>query len=274
MYAAAFIGDKIIDLAGWDQGQAAETSNLSMSSNYNFQNVSYIGGTYGRQFNRSGTMASCSFSSRFELPDPLAGQYQRWVTYFIQSMQIRLAMQSGCTFKLTQPFPGLIGTRQVETATGLGTATANGNVNITLTSIGTGPTPGPTAGLDIDPYTIVVPVTSGQTPTTWMETVRTYFKSSPVILQHFSVSGTGANLVLTRKSPYAANNDNINIAIANGTPSPGITAATTSVNATPAVAWSPMNELTFYDANVNVSTTQVGTSVLLNTSVTGRLIAP
>jgi len=32
--------------------------------------------------------------------------------------------------------------------------------------------------------------------------------------------------------------------------------------------------LTFYDASVNVSTTQVGTSVMLNTSVTGRLTAP
>jgi len=35
-----------------------------------------------------------------------------------------------------------------------------------------------------------------------------------------------------------------------------------------------MNEITFYDANVSVAASQIGTSVLLNTSVTGRLVAP
>lgn len=263
MYAAAFIGDKIIDLAGWDQGQGAETSNLSMSSNYNFQNVSYIGGTYGRQFFRSGTMASCSFSSRFELIDGTTDQYQRWVSYFLQSMPIRLADQYGCTLKLTQPFPTFMGTRQVETATGSGTITTSGNASITLTG----------AGLDVSPYTISVPVVSGQTPSQWMLTVRSYFRSSPFIIQYFNVSGSGADMILTRKSPYAGNDTTLNIAIANGT-SVGITAAPTSASTTPGVAFSPMNELTFYDASVNVSTTQVGTSVMLNTSVTGRLVAP
>ena len=262
MYAAAFIGDKIIDLAGWDQGQGAETSNLSMSSNYNFQNVSYIGGTYGRQFNRSGTMASCSFSSRFELPDPYSDQYQRRVSHFIQSMQIRLAMQSGCTFKLTQPFPGLMGTRQVETATGIGTIGTGGFATVTLTG----------AGLDVSPYVLSIPVNPGEIDFTWMFRIKSYYIADPVITQFFNVSGSGANLVLTRKSPYAANDSTLNIEIKNGTCT-GIT-TTNSVNTTAAVAWSPMNELTFYDANVNVATTQVGTSVMLNTSVTGRLIAP
>ena len=80
-------------------------------------------------------------------------------------------------------------------------------------------------------------------------------------------------MILTRKSPYAGNDTTLNIAIANGT-SVGITAAPTSASTTSGVAFSPMNELTFYDASVNVSTTQVGTSVMLNTSVTGRLVAP
>ena len=263
MYAAAFIGDKIIDLAGWDQGQGAETSNLSISSNYNFQNVSYIGGTYGRQFFRSGTMASCSFSSRFELRDAGAFWYQRWVSYFIQSMPIRLANQSGCTFKLTQPYPTLMGTRQVETATGIGTISTSGNASITLTGV----------GLDASPYLISVPVVSGETPSQWMLTVRSYFQADPLVLQFFNVSGSGADMILTRKSPYAGNDTTLNIAIANGT-SVGITAAPTSVSTTAGVPFTPMTELTFYDASVNVSTTQVGTSVMLNTSVIGRLTAP
>jgi hypothetical protein len=263
MYAAAFIGDKIIDLAGWDQGQGAETSNLSMSSNYNFQNVSYIGGTYGRQFFRSGTMASCSFSSRFELRDALSDWYHRRVSYFIQSMPIRLANQSGCTLKLTQPYPTLMGTRQIETATGIGTITTSGLATIMLTG----------AGLDASPHWISVPVASGQTPSQWMSAVRTYFEVDALTKQFFNVSGSGADMILTRKSPYAGNDTTLNIAIANGTCT-GITAAPTSVNTTAGVPFTPMSELTFYDASVNVSTTQVGTSVMLNTSVTGRLTAP
>jgi hypothetical protein len=35
-----------------------------------------------------------------------------------------------------------------------------------------------------------------------------------------------------------------------------------------------MSEITFYDANVSVAASQIGTSVLLNTSVTGRLVTP
>lgn len=263
MYAAAFIGDKIIDLAGWDQGQGAETSNLSISSNYNFQNVSYIGGTYGRQFFRSGTMASCSFSSRFELRDGFSTQYQRWVSYFMQSMPVKLADQSGCTFKLTQPYPTFMGTRQVETATGVGTITGSGTASVTLTGV----------GLDTASHVLSVPVTSGQTPSQWMLTVRSYFQADPLVLQFFNVTGSGADMVLTRKSPYAANDSTLNIAIANGTCT-GITAAPTSVNTTAGAAFSAMSQMTFYDASVNVSTTQVGTSVMLNTSVIGRLTAP
>jgi len=261
MYAAAFIGDKIIDLAGWDQGQGAETSGLNVTYKTNFQGVSYIGGTYGRQFFRPGTMASASFTSRFQLIDGSSAQYQRWVSYFVQQMPVRLANQSGCTVKLSQPWN--TGTPQVETATGIGTIGTAGNAKITLTSTAT----------DFSPLVITFPVTSGQVPSSWMATARAYFSTTPSIQQFFNVSGTGADLVLTRKSPYASNDTTLNMAIANDTCT-GITAAPTSTNTTAGVALDPMNELIFYDASVDVAVTQIGTSVILNTSVNGRLTSP
>jgi hypothetical protein len=263
MYAAAFIGNKIIDLAGWDQGSGAETSNLSISYDSQFQSVSYVGGTWGRQFWRPGTMATVSFDSRFSFPDPISNQYQRFVSYFLLVLPTYFSNQQGATLKLAQPYPTAMGTRQVETATGIGTITGSGNVRVTLTA----------AGIDINPLAIDVPVTLGQTASQWMQTVRNYFSAIPQVQMQFSVSGSGADMILTRRSPYAGNDSTLNIAIAQTTAT-GITAAPTSVNTTAGVAFSPMNEITFYDANISVAASQVGTSVLLNTSVTGRLVAP
>ena len=264
MYAAAFIGNKIIDLAGWDQGPGAETSNLSISYDSQFQSVPYVGGTWGRQFWRPGTMATVSFDSRFSLLDGTRTDlYQRFISYFLLSLPSYFSNQQGSTLKLNQPYPTLMGTRQVETATGVGTVTGAGNVRVTLTA----------SGMDGSPLAIDVPVTLGQTASQWMATVRGYFSTTPQVQMYFVVSGSGTNMVLTRKSPYAGNDSTLNIAIAQTTAT-GITAAPTSVNTTAGVAFSPMNEITFYDANVSVAASQVGTSVLLNTSVTGRLAAP
>jgi hypothetical protein len=265
MYAAAFIGDKIIDLAGWDQGPSAETSNLSLSYNNQFQSVNYIGGTWGRQFFRSGSMATVSFDSRFSLVDADSNQYQRFISYFLLVLPIYFSNQQNSTLKLTQPYPTLMGTRQVETATGIGTVTGAGNVRVILTA----------SGMDGSPLTFDVPVTLGQTASQWMATVRAYFSANPKVQMLFAVSGSGADMILTRRSPYAVNDSTLNISIGGtGTTATGITAVPTSVNTTAGVAFISMSEITFYDANVSVAASQIGTSVLLNTSVTGRLAAP
>jgi hypothetical protein len=262
MYAAAFIGDKIIDLAGWDQGPGSETSNLRISYDSQFQQVSYVGGTWGRQFWRPGTMATINFDSRFSFPDAFPTQYQRFVSHFLLSLPNYFLNQKGATLKLAQPYPNS-GIRQVETATGIGTVTGSGNVRVTITA----------SGMDGSPVAIDVPVTLDQTASQWMANVRNYLSFTPQIQMQFSVSGFGENLILTRKSPFADNDSTLNIAIAQTTAT-GITAAPTSVNTTAGVAFNAMNEITIYDANISVSASQVGTSVLLNTSVTGRLAAP
>jgi len=269
MYAAAFIGDKIIDLAGWDQGPAGETSNLDISYSNQFQSVSYVGGTWGRQFWRPGTIATASFDSRFAFPDPASTQYQRFISYFLLSIPYYFNNQQGCQFKIGQPFPTAMGTRQVETATGAGTITSTGNVAVTLTA----------SGLDMNPIVMNVPAFSGETSSQWMERVRGYFATQPQIQMQFSVSGAGSDLIITRKSPFAPNDSTLNISIlalqdGSNPAASGITNKPTSTNTTAGVAFSQMNQITFYDANVSVAATQVGTSVLLNTSVTGRLVAP
>ena len=265
MYAAAFIGDKIIDLAGWDQGPAAETSNLNISYSNQFQSVSYVGGTWGRQFWRPGSMATVSFDSRFSLVDYDSLQYQRWVSYFMIGLSYYFSNQQGATFKLTNPYRSAMGTRQVETATGIGTATSDGTVFVVLTG----------SGLDFSPVTFGVPVSNGQTASQWMNTVRYYFLTLPYIHTKFAVSGSGDNMILTRRSPYAANDPTLNISIGgSGTTATGIISSPTSTNTTASVPWIVFDEMTFYDAYVSVAASQVGTSVLLNTSVTGRLAAP
>jgi hypothetical protein len=209
-------------------------------------------------------MATVSFDSRFSLLDGTRTDlYQQFISYFLLSFPSYFSNQQGSTLKLTQPYPTLMGTRQVETATGVGTVTGAGNVRVTLTA----------SGMDSSPLAFDIPVTIGQTASQWMATVRDYFSTNPRVQMYFTVSGSGANMVLTRKSPYAGNDSTLNIAIAQTTAT-GITAAPTSVNTTAGVAFSPMNEITFYDANVSVAASQIGTSVLLNTSVTGRLVAP
>ena len=265
MYAAAFIGSKIIDLAGWDQGPAGETSNLSVSYSNQFQSVSYIGGSWGRQFFRSGSMATVSFDSRFAFPDLASTQYQRFASYFLLALPYYFYNQQGCEFEIGQPFPTAMGTRQVETATGIGTITGAGNVRVVITA----------AGMDESPLVIDVPVTLGQTSSQWMNTVRSYVASTSQVQMQFAVSGAGADMILTRRSPYADNDGTLNISIGGtGTTATGITAAPTSTNTTAGVAFSPMSQSIFYDASVSVAASQIGTSVLLNTSVTGRLAAP
>jgi hypothetical protein len=264
MYAAAFIGNKIIDLAGWDQGPGAEASNLSISYDSQFQSVSYVGGTWGRQFWRPGTMATVSFDSRFSLVDLYSEQYQRFVSYFMMwTIPYYLSNQQGATFKITQPYPTGMGIRQVETATGIGTVDSSGNISVTVTGL----------GLAYSPIVWTIPVYGTETPSQWMARVRGYLGATPECTIGYNVSGSGDNVILTRKSPYASNDSSLNIAISPITAT-GITAAPTSVNTTAGVAFSPMNEITFYDANISVAASQIGTSVLLNTSVTGRLTAP
>jgi phage tail sheath gpL-like len=207
-------------------------------------------------------MANLSFDSRFSFPDASTDQYQRWVSYFVLILPVYFAYQQGAILTINQPYPTSMGTRQVETATGSGTATSNGVVAVVLTS----------KGMDFSPLTINVPVFSGETASQWMDRVRAYFQTTPQVQMYFSVSGSGSQMILKRRSPFASNDTTLNVSIGGtGTTATGIASSPTSTNTTAGSEFSYMTQISFYEANISVTASQVGTSVLLNTSVTGRL---
>ncbi len=82
-----------------------------------------------------------------------------------------------------------------------------------------------------------------------------------------------AQTVLTAKQE-AANDSTLNIAIANGSPSPGLTTAATSANTTPGVAPTLSYLLNLYDVSARVTSSYMGATVRLSVNLTGRITAP
>ena len=110
-----------------------------------------------------------------------------------------------------------------------GTLTADGTINVTITS----------AIIPSSPMTLAVPVFAGETLDVWADKIRTALTNSHRLAPQFTVGGTGATITLTKRAPFLANDATLNVALANGTPSPGITAVTTSTNTTAGVAATP-----------------------------------
>lgn len=114
----------------------------------------------------------------------------------------------------------LNGFSQVETATAAGTATATGNVQVTVTS----------ADLALlSPLAISVPVVLNDTAATWAGKVVTALNANADVASKFMVAASGASVHLTRRAGGAVD-ATLNVALANGAPSPGITAAATSAD--------------------------------------------
>jgi hypothetical protein len=131
------------------------------------------------------------------------------------------------------------GAQQVETATAAGTITLAGNAAVVVTS----------TGMAGSPLTLNVAVALNDTAAQWAAKVRTALAANATIAQRFDVSGTSADIILTRKPistlsdgvtsiPIRLDNDaNLNISLNNGTCT-GITPAATSANTTAGVATS------------------------------------
>jgi hypothetical protein len=102
--------------------------------------------------------------------------------------------------------------------------------------------------------------------------VRTALIQSGDVSSHYNVAGTGASISLTARKA-AANDSTLNISIANGSPNPGITADSTSEDTTAGVAPTYYSSQTIYEAFPSISASQVGVTVNLNVSVTGRVTA-
>lgn len=104
-----------------------------------------------------------------------------------------------------------VGDVQIETATVLGTITAigAGNAEVVITA----------TGMSGTPLTLAVPVANDDTAVIVAGKIRTFLANdatAAAVVYLFEVSGTGADVVLTRRIP-AATIANLNIAIHDGT---------------------------------------------------------
>lgn len=118
----------------------------------------------------------------------------------------------------------LVGTSQVETATVSGTITGDGNVAVIITD----------NILGGSPLTTNVDVVTGDTADTVATKIVAGLKAVGAITTVFDVYGSGASVVLRRKLA-AANDDDLNIDINNGTCT-GLDDAPTSANTTAGIA--------------------------------------
>lgn len=118
------------------------------------------------------------------------------------------------------------GVLQVETATVVGTITGAGNATVIVTA----------AGMTGSPKTIDVAVAVDDTASIVAGKIRAALAADADVSALFEVSGSGANVVLTRKHSVgsAANDATLNISIDNGTCT-GLTTAATSTNTTAGV---------------------------------------
>lgn len=248
------IGSTVIPLAGYT-GRTSETRGLQVSTETQSQTVSYIGTAEARQFWRPGSLVTASFTSYLTFSSATEAEF------FVGTLPTDLIDQDGATAVLGTRTA--LGTAQVETATAAGTSTGAGNLAVTITS----------AILDGSPLTINVPIASGEDAGDWAATVRDALASNTAIAKRFIVTGPGTAIRLTARVA-AANDATLNIALANGSPSPGITPAATSTNTTAGVADTVTPMLTLYDAIAAVGTDVQGASVVLNATVTGRTTNP
>lgn len=115
------------------------------------------------------------------------------------------------------------GVFQVETATVIGTITGSGNATVIVTA----------AGMTGSPITLNVAVLNLDTASQVATKIRAAMVANSVIQAFFNISGTGADVVLTRTTA-AANDATLNVSIDNGTCT-GLTAAPTSANTTAGV---------------------------------------
>jgi hypothetical protein len=110
-----------------------------------------------------------------------------------------------------------------------GTIVTSGVIDVTVTS----------ALIASSPMTLNVAVGTGDTLNVWAEKIRNALNNSHRVSPLYAVGGTGATITLTKRAPFLANDTTLNVALANGTPSPGITAAASSANTTAGVATTP-----------------------------------
>lgn len=253
MVCTLTIGNTVLELAGYT-GRSSETQGLDISTDVTSQQIGYVGVFEGRQFFRPGSFVSATFNSMLTFSSLSEAEF------YLTSLPTDLVNQTNAVARFHERTAA--GTKQSATINCSGSATANGNVNVTFAS----------AIVAGSPITIAVPILNGDGPSTWVDKVIAALKSNLAISKRFLITNAGANILVTARIA-AANDSTLAIAIANGSPNPGIT-QTNSSSVLSGVAPTQTERLAIYDAIAQVSTSHRGSTVSLAATITGRTTAP
>lgn len=234
------------DLAGGD-GQRSETSNFRISTEGTFQRVEYIEQDAFDQFFRGGSSTSISFDS--VLTFSTLAEAESYLLNMPQGL-VDQASQTVTLGRLTAS-----GTKQIETLTCVGTAAGNGNVDWTFASADANAT-GTTA------------ILSGDTPTQYAAKIAASLMANADIAFRYTVTSAGADIIITKRQAEA-NDGTLALTTANGTPSPGITGAT-SANTTAGVAPTISNSKTLTSVSCIINLAQQGVTIAQNVTLIGK----
>ena len=234
------------DLAGGD-GQRSETSNFRISSQPGFQQVQYIEADQFDQFFRGGSSTTVSFDSVLTFTSLTDAE-----NYLLNMPQglLSQAAQTATIGRLTAA-----GTKQVETLTCVGTTTGAGNIDWSFTS----------ADVTASGSTAVL---SGDTPTQYAAKLAASLNANTSIAFRYIVTSSGADVIITKRQSEA-NDGTLALVTTNGSPSPGITGAT-SANTTAGVAPTISNSKTLSSVSCVLNLAQNGVSVLQNVTLVGK----
>lgn len=117
-----------------------------------------------------------------------------------------------------------------------------------------------------------IPTQAGETASTWAATTRAQLAAASSISKDYVVSGTGTSIILTSKKHQT--DASLNIAIANGSPSAGITPAATSTSTAPGSPDTLTPVITIFDAIAQVNVGYRGKSLSIQSNISGRTTAP
>ena len=254
MICTLTIGSVTIDLAG-GSGRSSETSNLRIEEQTSFQQTAYIGSAEGRQFFRPGSFTSVSFDSMLTFDTLDAAEF------YLLSLPSDLKDQTSATAVLG--VRTVEGTKQVETATISTAPTGAGNATVTITA----------ANITGSPVALSVTLLGTENANQTAIKIVDAINANKEIRKRFTATHGSPDIHLTANRA-AANDSTLNIAIANGSPSPGLTPAATSANTTAGVADTVTPTLALYDVQAIVGSAHKGATVALSVQLTGRTTAP
>jgi hypothetical protein len=112
-------------------------------------------------------------------------------------------------------------------------------------------------------------VLSGDTPTQYAAKIATSLNANSSIAFRYVITSSGATVIITKRQAEA-NDGTLALVTTNGSPSPGITGATSGAPSTAGVAPTISNSKTLSSVSCVVNLAQNGVSILQNVTILGK----